>query len=395
MRTIDLINTPFICYFEKKIALAKIYFSVINDLVSDQRVDRMIQTLTKAGYQVCLTGRKLPWSPPLERRDYQTYRMNLWVKKGFAFYAWFNIRLFFYLISRRNPMIFVANDLDTLPASFLASSLRGVPLVYDSHEYFTEVPELIQRDFVRKFWLRLEKWILPRLRFAITVSDPIAEAYREKYGTDFHVVYNYPLRKRNTRTFPLPQMANNTRILLYQGSVNVGRGLELLISAIESMQEVLLVIAGDGDIREELEIYVRNRKLSDKIHFTGRIPPDALNGLTSQAHAGVSLEEDLGLNYRYALPNKLFDYIQAKIPVLVSDLPEMRKLLVQYPVGLVAGSRDPESIRKQLELLLFDEKKRQEWKKNLTQASVQLCWENQENKILDLFLEASMSKSRN
>ena len=316
--------------------------------------------------------------------------MRLLFRKGFMFYAAFNVRLFLYLLFRPKIDILVANDLDTLPANFFVSKIRRAKLVYDSHEYFTEVPELIGRMVVRNFWLGIEKMILPRLEAAYTVSQPIADIYNFKYGVDFKVIHNFPFRNKKTTPFQLPFSTGKDKILIYQGAVNVGRGLELLIEVIGSMNNVKFVIAGDGDIRKSLENKIKEKKLGNKIFLIGKIPFEQLHDLTRQADAGVSLEEDLGLNYRFSLPNKLFDYIQAGIPVLVSSLPEMKKIVEKYRIGLVATGRENEQIRGMLINLLFDEEKRASWKPGLAEAAKDLCWENEENRLLSIYRRAGM-----
>jgi glycosyltransferase involved in cell wall biosynthesis len=367
---------------------AVIYFSVTNDLTGDQRVHRIITTLVNSGRSVTLVGRKLPDSLPLAGRAYKTYRLRLLFRKGFLFYACFNFRLFLFLVTRRSPEIFVANDLDTLPANFMASGIRRKPLVYDSHEYFTEVPELIGRGRVKRFWLAIETFIVPRLKYAYTVSEPIADAYREKYGVSFEVIRNYPLREKKAVNYVLPFDRRGWKMLIYQGAVNLGRGLELLTDAVAGMDNVILVIAGDGDIRQSLEKRIAEKNAKDKIFLTGRIPFEKLHGLTVQADAGVSLEEDMGLNYRFAMPNKLFDYIQAGLPVLVSNLPEMKRVVEQYKIGLVAVSRDTDQVRKMINTLLNDQPARSSWKTGIEKAARELCWEAEEEKLRYIYKRA-------
>lgn len=373
--------------------MSKIYFSVINDLSSDQRVNRIILSLVNRGVSVCLVGRKLPDSLPLEKRSYATHRMRLMFRKGFLFYAFFNIRLFLFLIYRRKIDFLVANDLDTLPANFFVSRLRKIPLIYDSHEYFTEVPELIDRQKVRNFWLNVEKRLLPKIKHAYTVSEPIAEVYKQKYNVDFKVIHNYPLRNRLSDDYILPFNKDENKILIYQGALNIGRGLEILIDVVAGIQDVILILVGDGDIRKSLEKKVFDNKLDEKIYFLGKIPFEKMPGITRQADAGISIEEDLGLNYRYAMPNKLFDYIQSGIPVLVSDLPEMKRVVERYNIGIILENREIDSIRKAINTLLFDESKRLEWKTGLEKAANDLCWEQEENKLLEIYFQAGLSLS--
>ena len=296
----------------------KIIVSVTNDLVADNRVHKVCTSLINMGFDILLIGRKLPKSLPLNIRDYQTKRFNLIFKTGALFYAEYNFRLFLFLLFAKFNVL-LANDLDSLTANFLASKIKNKPLVYDSHEYFTEVPELINRPKTQRIWQWLEQKMVPKIKYAYTVCNSIAKIYEEKYGTEFKVVRNIPKAIKTT----VVKDENPTKIILYQGAVNIGRGLEQAILAMKYINRAKLIIAGDGDIKTQLESLVEKENLLNRVEFTGRLPIEELAKLTPQADLGLSIEEDLGLNYRFALPNKLFDYIQAQVPVLVTNLPEM------------------------------------------------------------------------
>ncbi|QGY42993.1 glycosyltransferase [Maribellus comscasis] len=359
----------------------RIIVSVTSDLVSDNRVHKVCTSLLKMGFDVLLVGRKKRDSLPLQSRKYKTRRFKLLFEKGPFFYVCFNLRLFCFLFFSKTDVL-LANDLDTLPANFLASKIKGKSLVYDSHEYFTEVPELINRPQIQKIWKQLEQKIVPKIKYAYTVCNSIAQIYSEKYGTAFKVVRNVPFAGSVSAN---SLKGNNGKTVLYQGAVNVGRGLKQAILAMEEMEGVKLIIAGDGDIKPELEKLVREKKLENKIQFTGRLSIEELSKITPQADLGLSIEEDMGLNYRFALPNKLFDYIQAQVPVLVSDLPEMAAIVKQYKIGEITSSLEPEFLAKKIKKVLFDKDAEKVRRKNLTTAAKELTWEKEEKVLHDIF----------
>jgi len=348
--------------------LKRAIVSVTNDLVTDQRVHRHCLTLQDAGFDVLLIGRKHHGSLPITERSYRTHRMWLPFDRGPLFYASFNIALLFQLLFRRADLLF-SNDLDTLLPNFLASRMKRSPLIYDSHEFFTEVPELAHRPRTRAVWERLEGMLVPRLEHAFTVSPAIAEAYRDKYGVEFRVIRNMPLLREMPEANP-----EQPPVILYQGAVNLGRGIDLAIRAMQHLDGAVLRIAGTGDVLEEMQHLMRELNLTDRVQFLGRVPFDQLADITRTASIGLSIEEDFGLNYRYALPNKLFDYTHAGIPVLVSDLPAMRGIVEEHGVGEVLLSRTPEHLAKRLKSML-DERRQAAWRANCRIAAKQLNWQ--------------------
>ncbi len=367
--------------FEKIIRLKKIIVSVTNDLAGDQRVHRICLTLKEMGFDVLLTGRRLPSSLPLAERNYPTRRMRLLFRKGPHFYAEYNIRLLLFLLFNRFNLV-LANDLDTLPANFLAARIKRTPLVYDSHEFFTEVPELKGRIRIQRIWEWLEKKMVPRVDSAYTVCGSIAVIYSEKYHIPFEVVRNLPLPSVQ----PFSNLPGDEKppVIIYQGALNMGRGLEQAIRSMQYLPEAKLILAGGGDLETYLHELVNRMHLSN-VEFTGRLPLEKLEPLTRSAHLGISVEEDLGLNYRYALPNKLFDYIRAQIPVVVSNLPEMEKVVTGYDIGMVTDSLDPEILASVFRQALGDEVLRGKWKVNLAKAASELNWEKEKKVVKKIF----------
>lgn len=371
--------------------MKRIIISVTNDLITDQRVHKIASTLSENHYQTLVVGRKLKHSQTI-KRHYATHRFRMLFKKGFAFYAAYNIRLFFFLLFRRFDML-LANDLDTLAANFLVSKIRRKPLIYDSHELFTQVPELIHRKKVQHFWQFLESNMMPRIKYLYTVCDSIACRYNQKYAVDVKVIRNVPYCHRKSSAIPDIPFPTDKKIVLYQGAVNIGRGLDYVIRAMTYINNVYFVVIGDGDVKNELVKLSRDLNVAGKVIFTGRIPFHQLAYLTKYAHIGISLEENLGLNYYYALPNKLFDYIRAHVPVLASPLPEIRNIVEKHTIGLTIEQHDAKHIAEKIDFMLTNENARREWKNNLKKIAPLFCWEKEKEKLLAIFREAGSDTS--
>ena len=362
--------------------MKRIYLAVTNDLITDNRVHKAASTLLKSGAIVTLIGRIKSANTPAIDRPYNTKRFKLIFKQGPCFYIEYNIRLFLFLLFRRFDII-VANDLDTLLGSYLASKLKSKKLVYDSHEYFTEVPELVNRKFPKKVWKYLEKKILPKIKYAYTVSESIAKTYFKLYGVEMQVVRNVPYLNKISQEKEIQK--SNSKTILYQGSLNVGRGLEQMIDAMEFIDNAKFIIIGDGDITNQLKERIQSKKLENKIELRGRIPFEDLINETSKADLGIALEENLGLNYYYALPNKLFDYIQAGVPVLVSPFPEMQKIVNEYDIGTVYDHKTPQALADKINEIFDLENRYQKWKDNTVKAAKELCWENEEKILINIY----------
>ncbi|MCS7073972.1 MAG: glycosyltransferase family 4 protein, partial [Bacteroidia bacterium] len=173
-------------------------------------------------------------------------------------------------------------------------------------------------------------------------------------------------------------------VLLYQGALNVGRGIELMISTMKLLPECELWLVGDGDIRETLEKQVQELQVDRQVTFWGKRPFSELFAITVQATIGLSLEEDLGENYRRSTPNKIFDYYQARLPMIVSDLPGIRSVFDPFPAGMILTNRTPEALASAIKELLLPSNY-QRAVEIAEQAAIQYCWEHQIPQLLSSY----------
>ncbi|NVO19368.1 MAG: glycosyltransferase [Bacteroidetes bacterium] len=375
----------------------KAIISVINDLVTDQRVEKSAQVLMDMGYEVLMVGRQKSDSLRMPDRRYTVNRMRLLWEKGPFFYAEYNLRLFFFLLFQKCDLLF-SNDLDTLLPNYLIHKLKRIPVIYDSHEYFTETPEVIHRPFVRNFWKRIEKSIVPKLKYCITVNPSIAELFKKEYSVDFKVIRNIPGRKikdsvPSRKELGLPE---DQKIILLQGAgINIQRGAEELVEAMKYLDGLLLLIIGSGDVFPVLKELAAEFKVDQKIMFIPKQLPDKLFFYTSAADLGLTLDKDTNINYHFSLPNKLFDYIHAGIPILASPLPEIKAIIEKYEIGGFIDSHQPEHIASKIQQALNDEITYARWKENLKLAAAELNWENERKVLCKIIEEVEKSHQTN
>ena len=367
--------------------MKRVIVSVINDLVTDQRVNKSCLTLQKMGYEVLLVGRKQRKSPPMDERPYDTKRMKLLFEKGPLFYAEYNTRLFFFLLFHKASLL-LSNDLDTALPNYFISKLKGIKMIYDSHEYFTETPELVGRPRVQRVWKRIESLVVPRLKEMITVCDSIAELFHEQYGVTCHVVRNIPPRaalppKGDKKALDLPE---DKHLLVLQGSgINIQRGAEELVEAMQYLDDCFLMVIGGGDVLPTLKQMTQQLHIEQRVRFLPRMPYAQMMAYTQLAKLGFVLDKDTNLNYRFCLPNKLFDFIQAGVPIVASHLVEIEKIIRKYHIGLFIPDHDPKSIAETIRQGLDNAEQSAVWQQGLVQAAQDLCWENEQQTLIEIY----------
>lgn len=367
----------------------KVVLSVTNDLYTDPRVDKVCNFLTRNGFDVTLVGRRYGDSSALAPRAYKMHRMRLLFRKGAFFYAEYNIRLLFYLLFHHFDL-FVANDLDTLLPNVLISKLKRKRLVYDSHEYFCGELSFADRPFVKSVWQSIEKFCFPKLKDVITVSQSIVDQYEKEYGIRPHLVRNIPPKATPpvTETRTSLQLPEDKTIIILQGNALIeGRGgVELIESLPFVDRQAILVVVGGGPLIPKMKQKTQQLQLEERVFFVPRVSPEKLFNYTYLSDIGINLDQDVCLNAKFSLPNKIFEYIKAETPMVASNLVERARIIQQYQVGLIVEDAQAEHIAEKINKLVNDKQLYNKMKANCKVAAEDLCWENEEKVLEEIYL---------
>jgi glycosyltransferase involved in cell wall biosynthesis len=355
----------------------RIALTVTNDLNYDQRMIRICTSLTNAGYDVTLIGFERKTSKPLAEKTYKQIRIPLIAEQGKMLYAHYWYKLFWYLVRQKFDVV-CANDLDTILPVYYATKVSKAKRVYDSHELFTELKEVIDRPAVLRMWEWIGSHTVHHFPVAYTIGDGFAEELSRKYGVPFRVVRNATVLR------PLQIPEKEEKYVLYQGAVNIGRCFEQLIPAMQYVN-ARLIICGEGTFYERAQELAKEYGVEDKVVFKGYIPPAELVNYTINAWIGVTLFEDTALTHRLSLANRFFDYMHSGVPQLCIKYPEYERINAEYEVAHLVANPTPENVAEGLNKMLNDEAYYDRLQQNCLKAREKYCWQEEEKKLLDIY----------
>ncbi len=371
--------------------MKKIIFTVTNDLTYDQRMLRICTTLANEGYQIQLVGRLLQSSKPFDNQYFTAHRFHIFFSKGKLFYIEYNLRLFCWLLVQRFDIV-CGIDLDSILPCYFVSILRGKTCVYDAHELYSETPEVTRRPMIQMVWLAVEKFIVPRIKYRYTVSQSVADEFERRYSTNFALIRNLPFLSEKLKVkseisapFAIHHSLFTIKIILYQGNLNEGRGLETAVAAMQYLENTVFWIVGDGDLMPLLRGMVLDLKLETKVKFWGYVAPKDLPAITEQATVGLNLLDNKSLSYQYSLSNKTTDYIQAGLPQIFINFKEHQRINETYNVGLVIDRLEVDALLAALKYLFDNPKLYNSLKINCFEAAKVLNWENEKVKLIDFY----------
>ncbi|MFM8700874.1 MAG: glycosyltransferase family 4 protein [Hyphomicrobiales bacterium] len=340
------------------------------------RLNRVLEIYRWVRGHLTMNGRLMRWMKRL------TWR---YLVKQESFYS----SLFYSTGSKYRPCVFVANDLPVLHVARQLAQECGAKLVYDSHELFSE-QEFSEHE--KRRWSEIEAKHIGACDVVITVNQSIAAELERRYGVaDVKVIYNAertskspPVTRRLHEIFGLPL---EKKIILLQGGLSAGRNLETLVEAMRHVQNpsVVLVVLGDGILSHALEKRAQQQELSGRVFFHAAVPQNELLAMTAAADAGVIPYQATCLNNHYCTPNKLFEFIAAGLPVLATDLPEIRRFVVGEQIGLVGDTGSPRKLAELIDDFFSDEQRFADWQANVASARKNVCWEQEEKKLVKIY----------
>jgi glycosyltransferase involved in cell wall biosynthesis len=338
---------------------------------------RICTSLEAAGYDVLLVGRERPSSKELPDRPFKQKRIKQRIDSGKAFYALYNIKLFFYLLFVKADC-FCAIDLDTILPVFYASRIRRKPRVYDAHEIFCELEEVVARPSVQKMWYAIERHTVPHFKYGYTVNGSYVAHYKRLYGVDYSIVRNATVLR------PLTILPKAEKYILYQGAVNEARCFPELIAAMQHVN-ARLIICGEGNFFQEVQDIARELRLEQKVIFKGYIRPEDLRAYTLGAYVGVTLFVTTSLSNTLSLANRFFDYMHAGVPQLCVNYPEYAAVNGQYEVACLLDEITPETVASALNRMLDDTVYYEHMQEECLKAREVYCWQREEERLLEVY----------
>lgn len=358
-------------------------------LEHDARVRREAEALSDAGHSVTVLELDPTGGPVagLERTAVKApgRRLPPRVRQALA------IAGFLTAVRRLRPQVIHAHDVAMLPAGVLGARLTGASLVYDSHELATGVA--YRHGAMKLVVDRIERLCIRRADAVITVSDSIADRLQSLYALDPR-----PTVLRNLCALPRParkEPAGGLRkrlglgtepLILHQGAAAPARGCETLVRALALVEGAHVVFLGDPEagFGRRLDTLARRELVAERVHFVPSVPLDDLLVHTAEGDVGVCLFESTNENYRLTLPNKLFEYMAAGLPVLASATPEAERLVSELGVGWVVDAASARDVANGLEAAIAA-RGNEALLDRVRAADRELSWERESRRLLDAY----------
>ena len=293
--------------------------------------------------------------------------------------------LIYNIIKKKTYDNIIASDFYSLVPVCLIKHSKNI--IYDSREIYTELAAHYKSPLKKKLIKYVEKWCVQNTSCIITSAKSDTNYLKKMYSDvniQYHTLFNFPPRLRcNNKSNYLREkynIKNHQNILLYQGVLQPGRGIKQMIQVIYNTNHNVGIIIGDGELKKYYKKYVYEKKLMNKIYFIDSIPYVHLLKITASADIGFALIHSLGISYKYALPNKLFEYAMCGIPCVASGLPNLKKYIKKYSLGVCVTNE----LAQQIQVVSFLSQANQKKYYFNNREKDNLSWESQEKKFLNI-----------
>lgn len=358
----------------------------INQIELERRIQNQIKTAKKMRHKVFSVSLGKPGDKKYEKsKGFLSRRIiTRYNEKGPLKFIVYNIKVFFYILFRPIRIIHV-HDLWVLPAASFASLLKNSALVYDAHEYYAGLNIFQKRPFRKNIWLLFEWLSIPLVDILLTVSEPLGELYKKRYPQlkNVQIIRNVPEyeKVKNVQKF---KSGGFKHTIIFHGHFKPGRGLENLMIAMKNLPEVRLMLVGGGELKNTLHKLVSDLKL-ENVEFVNYINQNDLISHASKADIGIVLFEATSLNYKFALPNKFFEYAMAGLPILASNIDTLKYYIEKYNIGKTVNPQNTQEIADTIKDMLVDNNKLKKWKYNCLQMSKECNWEQESIKLENIY----------
>ena len=363
----------------------KVLITFLGNINYDTRCKNLFDTLSANNFEVEFIG--FDWLTK-GFTEIQGKASIYKLKKGFlsiSFYLKFIWQLKLKLLSTRASIIF-AEDIYTLPLIVLFGKLKRAKIYYDSRELFGYLAGLKDKKFKQSFWKWIEKFFIRKADHVLVTGSMDADFLKKEYDLkNILLLRNLPRYYKPEKKIDLHsrlQVVKSKKIILYQGILLKGRGIEKVFDVLKELPDHIFIIAGGGEFEDYYKSLSEEMKLIDQVYFLGKLTQNDLPKVTASVDVGVSLIENLSKSYYYALPNKLFEYIMAEVPVVVSNLPQMKQIIEKYDVGFAVDIDNRNELITAIKKLTKDKSLYESKKQNCHIASQELNWEKEVTSLL-------------
>jgi glycosyltransferase involved in cell wall biosynthesis len=360
--------------------MMRIAIAFLGNIHYDTRSFNLFNSLESKGHDVRFIG--YDWETPGFHSLNTPYIRVIQLRKtrfSALFYLRFAVSIYFQLMKNRFDL-FIASDFYSLLFCTAAARFRKARLIYDSREITSELPAFHDKPFLKRVVLWVERACIPRASCVLSTGEMDSAVLKEKFGIRKPVLLrNLPRMQKGAPAISfLNRFPTRVRkVLVYQGILVPGRGIETALAVLKKLPEYGLVLLGGGELGSYYHDMVQGSGVAERVLFAGKVPQRELLQHTAGCDVGLSLIDNICDNNYYALPNKLFEYVMAGLPVIVTELPQMKAVVEDYRIGAVVPERNPQAVAN---VLLKWDKSESEFralKRHCRKASLDLNWEKE------------------